>query len=52
MAVGRMQPDVDVDAIAKLKTKDDIVAALEGPLRHPPMSATWSPDTELKIGYT
>jgi uncharacterized damage-inducible protein DinB len=27
--VGRMQPDVDVDAIAKLKTKDDIVAALE-----------------------
>jgi hypothetical protein len=27
--VGRLQPDVDVDAIAKLKTKDDIVAALE-----------------------
>ena len=27
--VGRMQPDVDVDAIAKLKTKDDIVGTLE-----------------------
>ena len=26
--VGRMKPDVDVDAIAKLKTKDEIVAAL------------------------
>jgi uncharacterized damage-inducible protein DinB len=26
--VGRMKPDVDVDAIVKLKTKDEIVAAL------------------------
>ena len=26
--VGRMKPDVDVDAIANLKTKDEIVAAL------------------------
>ena len=26
--VGRVNPDVDVDAIAKLKTKDEIVAAL------------------------
>ena len=26
--VGRMKPDVDVDAIAKLKTKDEIVRAL------------------------
>ena len=27
--VGRMKPDVDVDGIAKLKSKDEIVAALE-----------------------